>query len=63
MTAFFSAIWAEIVSFFQSYNWIRDTVDIALVAFVIYSVIKLVRVSDGVCAGSENHVLPVENGL
>ncbi len=43
MTAFFSAIWAEIVSFFQSYNWIRDTVDIALVAFVIYSVIKLVR--------------------
>ncbi len=43
MAAFLNAVWAEIVTFFQSYNWIRDTVDIALVAFVIYSVIKLVR--------------------
>ncbi|HJD24003.1 MAG TPA: diadenylate cyclase CdaA [Firmicutes bacterium] len=43
MADFFSNVWATIVSFFGSYHLLRDTIDIALVAFVIYSVIKLVR--------------------
>ncbi|MGI6265418.1 MAG: diadenylate cyclase CdaA [Acutalibacteraceae bacterium] len=43
MLEFFSAVWSWIVSFVTSYRLIIDTVDIALVAFVIYSLIKLVR--------------------
>ena len=43
MADFFTNVWNGIVAFFASYHWIRDTVDIILVAFVIYSVIKLVR--------------------
>ena len=43
MADFFSQIWAAVAAFFASYHWIRDTLDIVLVAFVIYSIIKLVR--------------------
>ncbi len=43
MADFFAEIWSNIAAFVTSYRWIIDTVDIALVAFVIYSLIKLVR--------------------
>ncbi len=43
MLEFFQTIWESIVAFITSYRLIIDTVDIALVAFVIYHLIKLVR--------------------
>ncbi len=43
MVEFFSRIWDYIVGFFSSYNLLTDTLDILLVAFVIYSLIKMVR--------------------
>lgn len=36
-------IWDSIVSFFVTYHWLRDTLDILVVALAIYSVIHLVR--------------------
>lgn len=43
MGAFFAEVWDHIVKFFPSYNYLIDTLDILLVAFAIYSLIKLVR--------------------
>lgn len=43
MTEWISALWDNIIVFLRSIDWFRDTLDIALVAFVIYSAIKLVR--------------------
>ena len=43
MGAFFAEVWSHIVKFFLSYNYLTDTLDILLVAFAIYSLIKLVR--------------------
>lgn len=43
MAAFFSTIWANILNFLGTYNWFADTVDIVIVAFAIYSIIRLVR--------------------
>lgn len=43
MAAFFANIWDSVVSFFVTYHWVRDTLDILLVALAIYSVIRLVR--------------------
>lgn len=43
MAEFFANVWDSIVKFFLSYNWFTDTLDIVLVAFALYSVIKLVR--------------------
>ena len=43
MAEFFAGIWDSILVFFRSINWITDPLDILLVAFAIYSVIKLVR--------------------
>lgn len=43
MAAFFSSVWENVLGFFNSYNLIFDTLDILLVAFIIYSLIKLVR--------------------
>ena len=40
---FLRTVWGYIVGFLSSYNFITDTLDILLVAFVIYSLIKLVR--------------------
>lgn len=40
---FFSRIWGEAVAFFGSLNIITNILDILLVAFTIYSLIKLVR--------------------
>lgn len=43
MAEFFNQIWEHILGFLQTYNWIIDTLDILVVAFIIYSLIKLVR--------------------
>lgn len=43
MGAFFADVWQGIVGFIQSYRLIIDTTDILLIAFAIFSVVKLVR--------------------
>ena len=43
MMEFLADVWSSIVSFLTSYRIIVDTLDSALVAFVIYYIIKLVR--------------------
>ncbi len=43
MAQFFNDIWAQIVAFFTSFNIFTNALDILLVAFAIYSLIKLVR--------------------
>ena len=43
MAAFFSTLWENVLRFFQNYNLITDTLDIAIVAFAIYGLIRLVR--------------------
>ena len=43
MGAFFSTIWDSLVNFLRTYNWFADTLDIVIVAFAIYSLIRLVR--------------------
>lgn len=43
MMDFLSSVWGTIVSFISSYRVIIDTIDITLVAFVIYNLIKLIR--------------------
>ena len=43
MGEFFASLWQTVVNFFMNYNLITDTVDILLVAAVIYYLIKLMR--------------------
>lgn len=43
MGAFFAELWQNIVGFVETYRWLRDTADILLIAFAIFSVVKLVR--------------------
>ncbi len=43
MAAFFSGVFESILNFFKTYQLITDTLDILLVAFTIYWLIKLVR--------------------
>ncbi len=43
MGAFFSTMWESILNFLRTYNWFADTLDIVIVAFAIYSIIRLVR--------------------
>jgi len=43
VSEWFSIVWDNIVAFLSSIDWFRDTLDVTLVAFVIYSIIKLVR--------------------
>ncbi|MDD2361665.1 MAG: diadenylate cyclase CdaA [Oscillospiraceae bacterium] len=43
MNEFLSTVWNNILVFLRSIDWFRDTLDIILVAFLIYSAIKLVR--------------------
>ena len=40
---FFGNVWDYIVSFVKQFNFLTDTLDILIVAFVVYSLIKLVR--------------------
>ncbi len=43
MGAFWADVWQSIVGFIQSYRLFIDTADILLIAFAIFSVVKLVR--------------------
>ena len=43
MGEFFASLWEGILAVFRSYNPLFDTLDILLVAFAIYSLVKLVR--------------------
>ena len=43
MAAFFQMIWEQIKLFFGSYHWLTDTLDILVVALIIYFLIRLVR--------------------
>lgn len=43
MGAFFFSVWESILNFLKTYNWFADTMDIVIVAFAIYSLIRLVR--------------------
>lgn len=43
MAAFFQMIWEQIRLFFGSYHWVTDTLDILVVALIIYFLIRLVR--------------------
>jgi diadenylate cyclase len=43
MAEFFVAAWENVLAFFRSVNWLTDPLDILLVAFAIYSLLKLVR--------------------
>ncbi len=43
MGEFFSALWEGILNFVTNFNWFADTLDILIVAFVIYGLIRLIR--------------------
>ncbi len=43
-----SLLWDRLVALFSSYNIITDTLDIALVAFVIFSAIKMLKETRGI---------------
>lgn len=43
MGAFFSTVWETLLNFLRTYNWFADTLDIVIVAFAIYGLIRLVR--------------------
>lgn len=43
MGEFFATAWNDIVMFLTSYRWLTDTLDILLVAVMIYFIIRLVR--------------------
>ena len=43
MGQFFANAWNDIVMFLTSYRWLTDTLDIVLVAVMIYFIIRLVR--------------------
>lgn len=43
MAVFLSGIWGQLQTFFHTVNWYKDPLDIGLVAFLIYGIIKLVR--------------------
>ena len=66
---FFGNVWDYIVSFVKQFNFLTDTLDILIVAFVVYSLIKLVRDSRAslpvlpVRVEHAHLVLPAENGV
>lgn len=43
MVDFFVSLWNGILGFFSTYNWFADTVDILLVALIIYYAIRMIR--------------------
>lgn len=43
MAALFERVWQSVVAFFNSFNWITDSLDILLVALFVFFVIRLVR--------------------
>ena len=51
-----SVIWDRLVALFSSYNIITDTLDIALVAFLIYSAIKMLKETRGIQICRRAHI-------
>lgn len=43
MAEFFGNLWNSISVFFRTYDWVRDTIDILMVALLLFFVIRLVR--------------------
>ena len=43
LVEFFASVWESIKIFFISFNWFTDTLDIVIVAFAVYGIVKLVR--------------------
>ena len=43
LATFFVNVWEAVKMFFRSFNWITDVLDILIVAFAIFGIIKLVR--------------------
>ncbi len=43
MTEFFTTAWNNILGFFSTFNWFADTIDILLVALIIFYVIRMIR--------------------
>ncbi len=43
MAEFFATLWNNILGFFSTFNWFTDTVDIVLVAGIIFYVIRMIR--------------------
>ncbi len=43
MAEFFATLWNNILGFFSTFNWFTDTVDIVLVACIIFYVIRMIR--------------------
>lgn len=43
MAEFFTTVWNNIVGFFSTFNWLVDTIDILLVALIIFYVIRMIR--------------------
>lgn len=43
-----SVLWDRLLALFSSYNFITDTLDIALVAFIIFSAIKMLKETRGI---------------
>lgn len=43
MAEFFTTLWNNILGFFSTFNWFTDTVDIVLVACIIFYVIRMIR--------------------
>lgn len=43
MAEFFTTVWNNILGFFSTFNWFTDTIDILLVALIIFYVIRMIR--------------------
>ncbi len=43
MGEFLATVWNAIVGFFSTFNWVTDTIDILLVALIIYYAIRMIR--------------------
>lgn len=43
MAEWLSGVWEDVIAFLRSIDWFRDTLDVVLVALVIYGIIRLVR--------------------
>lgn len=43
MAEFFGTLWNNVLGFFSTFNWFTDTLDILLVALIIFYVIRVIR--------------------
>ncbi len=43
MAEFFMTLWNTILGFFSTFNWFTDTIDILLVALIVFYIIRMIR--------------------